>query len=345
MNRSLMCDSPMAVYLEVTNSCNLQCSHCYMSASLQESSKVLTTGEIYSVIDDLNRMDVFTLVLSGGEPLMRKDIFDIARYASDSGMQVFLTTNGTLINNHIAATLEECGVKKVTVSIEGVADHSHDRMRGRGTLAKVKKGLDILLSHEIDVEAEITVNRQNIEELPQIAQFCKERNISGIQLNRLVTMGNASQLEEYTRADCEKIGHILSTISEDGIYVHATPSLVLCQMKAGTASDDLVEETACGGGFAFCSILWNGDVVPCSLIRDIILGNVKKESLSDIWESSPQLKAYRKAFDDPDVATAEPCHSCKYRDRCGRGCRAQAYNVSGKLTDPDPLCRLWEVNT
>ena len=342
MNRPFAYDSPLTVYLEVTNACNLRCNHCYMSARSDEDEKLLTANEIYSLIDDLNYMNVFFFALAGGEPLLRKDFFDIAHYASDKDIQVFLTTNGTKMNEAAIKKLKEIGIEKVTVSLEGVTEHTHDALRGKGSFKKTMKGLKLLLQHGMNVETAITVCKYNIEEIPLIVQFCEENGVSGVQMNRLVTVGRGSHLREYTREECKKIGIMVSEMSENyRDYIEPNPSFEICRMKLEKCSSDVVAKTVCGTGFSFWCVLWNGDVTPCLLMRDVVFGNIKEQSLSEIWNTSPQLEAFRNAFKDPEADAVPPCSSCMYRDSCGRGCRAQAYHVYGTFADPEPICELW----
>ena len=340
MNRPFAYDSPFTVYLEVTNACNLHCNHCYMSAPSDEDERILSIHEIYSLIDDLNYMNVLVFALAGGEPLLRKDFFDIAYYASQKDIMVFLTTNGTLVDEHAIAKLKEIGIGKITVSLEGVTEITHDALRGKGSFKKTMKGLNLLLQHRMNVEIAITLCSHNIEEIPRIIQFCKENGVSGVQINRLVTVGRGSHLTEYTREECEKIGSMVSHLCETYRgYVAPNSSLQLCSMKCGNDTD--MEATACGAGFSFCCVLWNGDVTPCLLMRDIVFGNIRMQPLPEIWNTSPQLKAFRSAFEDPEVDAVPPCNSCRYKNSCGRGCRAQAYHTYGMFTDPDPLCEIW----
>ena len=340
MNRPFAYDSPFTVYLEVTNACNLHCNHCYMEAPSNEDENLLSVEEIYALIDDLNSMNVLVIALAGGEPLLRRDFFDIARYASDKDMMVFLTTNGTKINEHVIETLKEIGIGKITISLEGVTEGTHDALRGEGSFKKTTKGLKMLLEHGMNVEIAITLCSYNIEEIPCIIQSCEENGVSGVQINRLVTVGRGTNLKEYTRDECKRIGNMVLELSEKyGSYVAPNSSLRLCSMKYEPCDD--LEATACGAGFSFCCVLWNGDVTPCLLMRDVVFGNIKVQPLSEIWSTSPQLKAFRSAFKNPEVDAVTPCNSCMYKDSCGRGCRAQAYHTYGMFTDPDPICEIW----
>jgi radical SAM protein with 4Fe4S-binding SPASM domain len=314
-----------------------------MSAPPDEHKELLTTHRIYSLIDDVDFMNVLAIALTGGESLLRKDFFDIAQYISDKGMQIYLTTNGTTLVETTIKELKKIGIKQITISVEGITESSHDAMRGKGSFKKTMKGLHLLLKHRMNVEVAITLCRHNIEEIPRIIQFCKENGVSGVQINRLVNVGRGSQLRDYTGKDCEKIGLMLSEISKEyGDYVNPNPSLMLCRIKREKCNNDIAKDTACGAGFTFCCVLWNGDVVPCLLTRDMIFGNIRDQPLSEIWGSSPSLKAFRSAFEDPQNDALTPCNSCRYKDFCGKGCRAQAYHTYGSFTYPDPICRRWE---
>ncbi|MGD2249134.1 MAG: radical SAM protein [Candidatus Methanofastidiosia archaeon] len=342
MDRPLAYSSPFAVYLEVTNACNLHCSHCYASASSEENEKLLNLQEIFSIIDTLDSMDVIAVTLTGGEPFLRKDILKIASYASQKGMRVYLTTNGTEINEATIKELKDNGIGRITVSIEGITEHTNDMVRGKGNFRRTIEGLKLLLQHEMDVEVEITLTRHNIEEISPLIQFCKDKGVSGVQINRLVNIGKGSSLQRYTREDCRKIGCLISEISKKyGDYINPNSSLKLCSVITGKCSDDMIESIHCGAGFTICGILWNGDVVPCLLMRDIVFGNIRDLPLSEVWNSSPALKAYRSAFEDTKVKSVIPCNSCSYNDFCGRGCRAQAYKIYGTFTSPDPICETW----
>jgi radical SAM protein with 4Fe4S-binding SPASM domain len=342
MNRPPIYDSPFAVYLEVTNTCNLQCRHCYMSDSSDTKKEPLRVDEILSVIDQLDIMNVIDVILTGGEPLLREHIFDIVKYCSQKGIRSSLTTNGIEIDEAVVIGLKESGINTVTVSIEGITGSVNDTIRGKGNLKRAIRGLDLLLLYEMNAEVEITLRRSNIEEIPAMIRFFREKGVSRVQINRIVTTGRGIRMQDYTREEYTRIGSLLSEIIKTyGDYVHLNPTLRLCTSITEECHSNM-EKTACGAGFSFCGIMWNGDVVPCLLMRDIFLGNVKKTFFSEIWKFSPLLRSFRNAFADPHDTGMVLCCSCSHEASCGRGCRAQAYHTYGSYTHPDPFCEIWK---
>jgi radical SAM protein with 4Fe4S-binding SPASM domain len=331
----------LSVGIEVTNTCNLRCKHCYANAGRPLKNE-LTTDEIKNIIDQLVKMKTIVVALSGGEPLLRKDILEIIKYIKKKGFEIYLNTNGTLITEELAEKIKKCGLSHLEISIDGFKK-THDYIRGKGSFEKALLAFEICKKYEIEVGILTVMMKINLSEIPNLINFFYKKGASGIGLLRFHPVGRGKKnkhLEITTQERkriIEKIYRIKAEIGDSFPIKVETPSSILIAMNYPKLIEEhkyvFYSKRGCPAGTMSMDIRANGDVVPCSQFP-LVIGNIRKQSIKDIWENSPVFKLLRNREN-----LKGKCGKCKYKNLCG-GCRAAAYNKFGDFLLSDPGCWL-----
>ncbi len=189
---------PSLISWNLTRMCNLRCPHCYMEGG-RKAENELSTEECLGLIDEMNTLGNEMLILTGGEPLLRKDIYDIARYASGLGIWVVMGTNGVLITDEVVAKMIECGVQGVAVSIDSVDPAKHDEFRGGPDAWKHSvRGLEICRANGLQVLIQTTVMDMNYDEIQKLLAFAREKGAWSFNLYFLVQTGRGQQLNDLS---------------------------------------------------------------------------------------------------------------------------------------------------
>ncbi|PKN60353.1 MAG: 12,18-didecarboxysiroheme deacetylase [Deltaproteobacteria bacterium HGW-Deltaproteobacteria-11] len=350
-------DKKPVVVWNMTRRCNLKCMHCYSSSKNIPYRNELTTDEAKTMIRDLAAFGSPVLLFSGGEPLMRKDLPDLARYAVAQGMRAVISTNGTLITAEKAAVFREIGLSYVGVSLDGMKP-THDRFRGKnGAFDAAMKGIRVCRDAGIKVGVRFTINRHNVADIPAIFDLLEKENIPRCCFYHLVYSGRGSKLieedlsHEETRALLEIImdrtrelfdrgleKEILTVDNHaDGPYIYlrllrenparAAEVLELLQMNEGNSS---------GNGIGCIS--WDGEVHPDQFWRGVSFGNVRKRPFSEIWTDTANPLLMQLKDKKPHVTGR--CSRCRWLDVCGGNFRARPEAVTGDIWAPDPACYL-----
>jgi radical SAM protein with 4Fe4S-binding SPASM domain len=334
---------PIVVW-NLTNRCNLKCLHCYASAGSE--SYELTTEQCFEVIDKLSNFKVPLILFSGGEPLLRADIFDIAEYAKKKKIRTVLSTNGTLIDKDVAENLEV--FEYVGVSLDGLKG-INDRFRGvNGAFEKAFKGL--LIASEVVLSGiRFTVTRHNYNEVLPLIKLARENGIPRFCLYHLVPSGRADFEDDINNSERRKLiddliteavveGMEIMTVDNpaDGIYTY----LRLKQMNEDRAEMVLEFLKYRGGdssGTRLACIDHRGDVHPNQFWWDYTVGNVLEKDFEEIWMRDDEL--LRKLRNKIEYLRGK-CGRCRFKTLCG-GFRVRAYRY-GDLWGEDPSCYLTE---
>ena len=350
-------DKKPVVVWNVTRTCNLKCVHCYAHARDEKFSGELTTAEGKAVLDDLADFGAPVVLFSGGEPLMRPDLIELAGYAVSKGMRAVISTNGTLITPPVAKELKEIGLSYVGISLDGL-DEVNDRFRGvKGAFRKAMEGIAASQAAGIKVGLRFTMNRMNAKEIPCIFDLLEEHEIPRVCFYHLVYAGRGSKImkedlsHEETRAavdliidrtrDLHERGHVKEVLTvdnhADGTYVYlrmlregsarAADVLELLKMNEGNSS-----------GRGIGCISWDGAVYADQFWRHYSFGNVRERKFSDIWTdlSNPLMKQLK----DKKLYVRGRCASCRWLDVCGGNFRVRAEAATGDLWACDPACYL-----
>lgn len=332
---------PRLVALELTGRCNLRCVHCRASASsiVNEDKSELSLDEIKRIIDDVASFSKPILILTGGEPLVRKDIFEIAGYASGKGLRVVLGTNGTLITPETAKKLLDSGVKRVSVSIDCAYAEEHDGFRGvKGAYELALQGIRACKEAGLEFQVNTTVTKRNIRELKEIHELAKKLGAKAHHIFMLVPTGRGKAIEDE-EIKAEEYEDVLNWIydvqSEGAIHVKPTCAPQFARIidqrrgKAGAAGLDAAG-SGCMGGTSFAFISRVGDVAPCGYLP-LAAGSTRRQKFSEIWKNSELFLNLRKR------KLKGKCGRCRYKITCG-GCRARAYAKFGDYLGEEPYC-------
>ncbi len=352
---------PRLVFWELTQGCNLTCKHCRAEAQFERAPDELSTEECFRVIDSITRNYNPVLVLTGGEPLYRPDLFEIAAYATNQGARVCLASNGTLINDEIARRLKEVGVMRVAISLDGATPDVHDAFRGLpGSWEAALRGAEAVMRAGMEVQFNITVAQHNKRQIPDIIRLAEERGAAACHLFVLVPVGCGVQIADREMLPADEVERVLEYLYEVSerthIEVRATCAPQyhrIMRQKGGAGAIARARRAAeaslgskhgqirpgnraagsrgCLAGTGVCFISHSGNVQPCGYLP-IVAGNVRRQSFKEIWEDSWLFGQLR----DPD-ALGGKCGECEYRVTCG-GCRARAYYEHKHFLAEEPYC-------
>ncbi|MDF0591126.1 radical SAM/SPASM domain-containing protein [Candidatus Methanocrinis natronophilus] len=322
---------------EVTGACNLTCEYCRASATPSPADGELSTKEALAFIDEVAPRRPM-LILSGGEPLLRRDIFDIARYATGRGVRVSLATNGTLLTPETVERIRGAGIIRVSISLDGPDPEIHDLARGEGSFDLAMGGIENLRGR-VDFQINMTVTKENLSLVGATMDLAEELGAVAFHIFFLVPTGRGREEELVDPGEQDEI---LRQVARDSrnrkmeVKVTCAPQYGRIIREVLAASERRgVMGSACLAGTNFVFVSRTGDVSPCGYLP-IVAGNVREERFSDIWEGSQVLIDLRKR------ELVGRCGGCEYREVCG-GCRARAYAIAGDYLESDPLCSYREA--
>ncbi len=339
--------------------CNLRCVHCYSHSCNEHYAGELSTDEAAAFIDGLGEFKVPVLLFSGGEPLMRPDLLPLIRRARAAGLRAVVSTNGTLIDDRVAAELKEIGLSYVGVSIDGLRA-VNDRFRGvAGAFDKALAGIRACRKAGIKVGLRFTINKQNVGEIAGIFRLLEEENIPRVCFYHLVYAGRGSRLRDED-LDAATSRKTLDTIIDRTADLHARgiPVEVLTvdnhadgvhlylrmqregSPRAGAVLDLLKMNGGNGSGVGIGCVSWDGAVHADQFWRHHIFGNVKDRPFGAIWtDTSNELMAGLK---DRRPLLKGRCARCVWQDICNGNFRVRAEAVHGDVWAEDPACFLTE---
>ena len=319
---------PLVVSWNLTRKCNLNCSHCYINATTNELKDELTTNESYNLIDQIAEVSKPLLILSGGEPLLRKDVYDIIRYGAAKGFRMGLGSNGALIGDETAKQLRAAGLATASISIDSSNPLQHDDFRGvTGSWDKAIQAITALRNNEIQVQVNTTVTQENCNQIDDIMSLVEKIGVENFHLFFLVPTGRGAKMADISPKMYEEmIKKTFAKTHKHRLNVRPSCAPQFMRIAKDMGIDMRQWIRGCIAGLYYCRIYPNGDVTPCPYLP-IKLGNVRVTPFKDIWFGSPVFKALR----NPDALKGK-CGICTYRTVCG-GCRARAYGLSGDFVD------------
>ncbi|NVM57568.1 MAG: heme b synthase [Desulfobacterales bacterium] len=331
---------------EVTRNCNLSCIHCRASATKGPYPDELGTEAGFSLLDQISEVGKPVIILTGGEPLLRPDIFEIARYGTEKGLRMVMAPNGTLITEANAKEMVAAGIQRISISLDGATRENHDRFRQvQGAFDGALRGIECAKQAGLDFQINTTTTQQNFEELPKIQELAVELGAVAHHIFLLVPTGRGKYIvdQEISAQQYEE------TLN----WFYAQRDKVTLQLKATCAPHyyRILRERArqegksvtfqshgldavtrgCLGGISFCFISHTGIVQPCGFL-DLHCANVMETPFPHIWNESEVFNALRNYN-----KLKGKCGRCEYRKVCG-GCRARAYEATGDYLAEEPLC-------
>ncbi len=312
------------VQFSISASCNLACTYCYATDREESSFPPLTLSDYQRLADEIvgHFGSGVSFTLTGGEPLLNKDVFKIGRYLRDLGCSVDILTNGTLINPSNISDLKS-SFDSVSISIDGSSASRHDTFRGNGSYAKVESAIALLDSHGIPYRLSMTVNRKNIDDVEAMAKLYGNR----MNFAPLFPAGRASSGREDVSISGKEYFECLKCAS-------GVNPLGYCESTLESSQERRRCKCAIGG--YEISVSPTGDVYPCQLLHypEFLIGNVHNGSLVELLSGSPVIERCSRMV----VDNIEGCSSCFLRYVCGGACRARAYHESKNIFTSGSFC-------
>jgi heme b synthase len=353
------------MFWETTKACNLRCQHCRAVPEAERSQVELNTRESFALIDQIADVARPVLILSGGEPLYRHDIFDIGAYGFSKGFRMALATNGTMVDRGLAARIRDTGFSRVAISLDGAAASTHDAFRGiPGSHAKAIDGLRFLREAGVSIQINSTIARHNVAELPALLDLALSLGADALHIFMLVPVGcgvSIADREMLPADEYERVLHWFYDRSKDVTidlkatcaphYFRVRAQRIVEERRQGDRSTPFVAHgtrlhaapdpaggrplssmtRGCLAGTAVCFVSNAGDIYPCGYLP-VSAGNIRQERFADIWAKSSVFEQLR----DPSTLTGK-CGICKYEGICG-GCRARAFSDHGDYLAEEPFC-------
>ena len=324
----------MIVSWMTTNKCNLTCKHCYQDARPDACARELTTDEARTLIDQIAAAWFKVMIFSGGEPLMRPDIYDLVAYAASRGLRPVFGTNGTLITPEVAVRLKQAGACAMGISLDSLDAARHDAFRGmEGAWQATVDGMRACREAGLPFQIHTTVLDWNEDEVCDITDFAVEQGAVAHYVFFLIPVGRGKFINDTALkvADNERLlRRIMAKQAEVPIDVKPT-----CAPQFTRVAKQLGVETrfarGCLAGLTYCIVSPEGVVRPCAYMTQEA-GNVREQPFDEIWETSPVFERLRSR------SYEGACGTCDYREGCG-GCRARAaYYHDGDFMAQDDYC-------
>jgi radical SAM protein with 4Fe4S-binding SPASM domain len=340
--------------------CNLNCIHCYSSAGDKDPADILTTDQAKSFIHDLADFSVPVILFSGGEPLLRNDIFELAQFAAQAGLRTALSTNGTLITEATAKKIKNAGFAEVGISLDGIG-RNNDRFRGKkGAYEAALRGIRSSVALGLRVSLRLTITSSNYSQIPAVFDLVEKEGIDRVCFYHLAYVGRASRLlkedinHSQTRAVvdliCDRTADLYQrglnkevlTVDNhaDGVYVY----LKLKEQDRTAAEKALALLRANGGnnsGIRIGAVDELGNIHADQFWRHYSFGNVRWRKFGDIWSdtSDPIMRGLK----DRKKLLKGRCSSCRYLELCNGNLRVRAEAITGDVWAEDPACYLTDA--
>jgi radical SAM protein with 4Fe4S-binding SPASM domain len=319
---------PLVMSWNVTRECNMKCSHCYINATDKKLANELTTMEGKNLIDQISKVSKPLLILSGGEPLLRPDIYKLIHYGASKGLKMGLGSNGSLIDDKVATKLKDAGIATVSISLDSHIPAQHDDFRGvTGAWEKAVNACKVLRKNNVLVQVNTTLTQQNYNQIDDIMSLAEEIGVENFHLFFLVPTGRGTKLADISPQKYEDmISNTFAKVAKHKLNVRPSCAPQFMRIAKSMGLDMRQWVRGCLAGLYYCRIYPNGDVTPCPYLP-IKLGNVRENTFKEIWFNSPIFKSLR----DPNSLKGK-CGKCEFRALCG-GCRARAYGLSSDFID------------
>lgn len=323
---------PSLVSWNVTAGCNLRCPHCYLDAG-RRRERELSTDEALRVVDELADAGTELLILTGGEPLLRADLYELAKRATARGLVVVLGSNGTLLDDEVARALAGAGVRGVGLSLDSIDARKHDAFRGvPGAWERTMRALDACRAAGLEVVVQTTLMESNLGELDALIALARAKGAHAFNAYFLVCTGRGETLSDIGPEHYQAVIESLvegqkSLLGELMLRAKCAPHAARVASERGVP---MAGSTGCVAGRSYLRIGPEGEVTPCPYLPEV-LGNVRSAALATLWADAPALGKLRAR------ELGGRCGRCEYVDVCG-GCRARALASTGALMGEDPWC-------
>ncbi len=337
---------PRLVAWEITRNCNLSCVHCRAAATCGPYEGELDTKAAFTLLDQIAKVGSPIVILTGGEPMMRDDIYDVASYGDSKGLRMVMAPNGTLITKESAEKLVASGIKRISISLDGANKETHDNFRKvDGAFKSALQGIEFANNAGLEFQINTTITTENLDEIERIQELAIKLGAVAHHIFLLVPTGRGKYIidkgisaDEYETT----LNWFYDQQDASAMQLKATCAPHYYRILRQRAKEDGKKVTfdthgldavtrGCLGGTSFCFISHVGMVKPCGFL-DVPCGDITKEPFDKVWKES-------KVFNDlRDFSKLEgKCGRCEYKRVCG-GCRARAFEATGSYMAEEPLC-------
>ena len=319
-------------WMHITHRCNLRCKYCYITAG-QEMDNELSTQEIFNFIDQFHDMggENQTIAISGGEPLMREDFWEIVAYAQKYGISLIMATNGILVDEDMAERIKNnfCSVQ---VSLDGPRE-IHDEVRGKGSYDAAMKAIENFVNAGINPYINAVVTNSNYNKLDHLVKVADKYGLASVKSPPLMAIGKGENTSQPSVLELVKAWWLVDKTSRD-----LNSHVPLDNKKSATEPYISKYGYHCGAAINSISLDSDGSIYPCqaSQIPEFLAGNIRDDSLKNIWENSSVFEEWRAT----SVEKIEECSDCEWRYYCAGGCRMHAYSEHEKISAPDRYCEM-----
>jgi len=331
-----------SLYLYLADQCNLSCKHCWISPDFSHRQKHgISLDSLKKTILEAETLGLQSVKLTGGEPLLYRDIHALLAFLAVEGINIMIETNGTLFNSRILENLKSCKVEQISVSLDAARAGVHDELRGvKGSFRRTVEGTRLLSEHGLDFQVIMTLQRKNRTEIPGLILLSKELGAGSLKINPLIPCGRGKEIFEnkqnlYPYELMELYRMVEKEWSLDnGIDIIFDLPVALRSIK-DIEKRGIIECNILG----ILGILANGDFSICGIgqtIDELRMGNLYKDSIEDVWQNNPILADLRK---DLPKRLKGICGRCIFRFQCLGSCRANAYAMTKDLFAPYFLCQ------
>jgi heme b synthase len=331
---------------ETTRNCNLSCVHCRASATNGPYAGELDTQQAFTLLDQIAEVGQPIIILTGGEPLLREDIFDIAKHGDSLGLRMVMAPNGTLITPETAAKMAASGIRRISASIDGATKTFHDKFRGvDGAFDAALQGIEYVKAAGIEFQINTTITKTNLDQIPKILELAEALGAVAHHIFLLVPTGRGKYIVDQA-IDAEAYERTLNWFYDQrdktSLQLKATCAphyYRILRQRARAEGQTITFQShgldavtrGCLAGTGFCFISHTGIVQPCGY-TDVQCGDITQASFGEVWNHSPVFLKLR------DFKQLEgKCGCCEYRAVCG-GCRARAFEATGNYMAAEPLC-------
>ncbi|BBO87195.1 heme b synthase [Desulfosarcina ovata] len=331
---------------ETTRNCNLSCVHCRAAATNGPYAGELDTRQAFQLLDQIAAVGQPIIILTGGEPLLRNDIFDIAKYGDNLGLRMVMAPNGTLITPEVAQKMADSGIQRISASIDGASKEFHDKFRGvEGAFDAAIQGIEYVKAAGIEFQINTTVTKSNLDQIPRILELAERLGAAAHHIFLLVPTGRGKYIVDQA-IDAQEYEATLNWFYDQRektpLQLKATCAphyYRILRQRARAEGKTITFAThgldavtrGCLAGTGFCFISHTGIVQPCGY-TDVPCGDITQSTFGEVWNHSPVFLKLR------DFNQLEgKCGICEYHAVCG-GCRARAYEATGNYMAEEPLC-------
>lgn len=331
--------APVDVFLNVTSKCNLACVYCSSASFYDGEVDELTGDDMRRLAARFDDLGLFRLKLTGGEPLLRRDLFDLVELFKPRRRGVGINSNGTLIDGDAARRMRALGVRQCAVSLDGADEATNAATRGRGALARTLSGVEALAAAGVPIAILCTVSRLNYRGLREVARLGREYGAENVSFNTVNCQGKAAPRYSELMLDAAQRLQVAQELLDlrANFYPRVSGDFLVFSF-ALTSPPPRWDGTLlpCGAAKETCVIGADGWVFPCDKMPMLKCGNVKMEDIKAIWNAEPMRRV--RALAGQPVRLVADCADCAHVSYCAGGCRGDAFLATGSLYGRDPLC-------